>query len=103
VSTTRLDACVVVRRSSSRSCRSKHQTPGPSTNKPRVFSPENQATIQDLIATSLKVAGDRTEVQKGSHHERLWPMLIEQEMEAHKGWVVGIERYFIELETGLPF
>lgn len=68
-----------------------------------VFSPENQAAIKDLVETSLKVATDGIEDEKRSHHKSHWPTIVERHMAAHKDRVIGIERYFFELETGDPF
>ena len=66
-----------------------------------VTSPENQAAIQDLIATSLKVAKDRIADQKLMHPESLWLMVVKQQLEAHAERVLGIERYFRQLEIEL--
>jgi|GEM_PF-2983716 hypothetical protein len=60
-------------------------------------------TIEDLIATSLKMAEEKIEDWKQSQHESLHRLLIEQCMEEHEDRAAGIRLWAFQKRTGHPF
>lgn len=57
----------------------------------------------DLIDTSLKVAKERAERAKVSHHESLWEWLLLTEMEKHRMRIEKIRAFITRKRTGEPF
>ncbi|MGZ0170299.1 MAG: hypothetical protein ACKVHE_12145 [Planctomycetales bacterium] len=60
-------------------------------------------TIEDLMATSLKMAEVRIEDLKQSHHESLHRQIIEECIEEHEERAAGIRLWAFQERTGHPF
>jgi len=59
--------------------------------------------LQDLIEASLKLAKEKIEDWKLSHHPDLHRQVVEQCMEEHRERVEAIEYFFFQKRTGRPF
>ena len=68
-----------------------------------MYDPRKDPVVQDLIDVSLKVARDRIEDLKESHHPSMGEEIERVEMEKHEERVDAIKLHFFQKATGHPF